>query len=82
MKKTKELQKDIEEPLLKSYNRLRSNSRNGLAIVEITRDACGGCYSKIPSQQQINISRHKKIIVCEYCGKVLVDASIVAKSEI
>lgn len=69
--------KRIDDRLLFSYNRLRSNARNGLAVVNIERDACGGCFNKIPPQRQMEIKQHKKIIVCEYCGRILVDDSIV-----
>ncbi len=69
--------KRIDDRLLFSYNRLRSNARNGLAVVNIERDACGGCFNKIPPQRQMEIKQHKKIIVCEYCGRILIDDSIV-----
>ncbi len=67
----------IEERLLTAYTRIRKNARNGLAVVQIERDACGGCFNKIPPQHQLDIRMHKKIIVCEYCGRVLVDEGIV-----
>lgn len=67
----------IEERLLIAYNRIRSNARNGLAVVTVERDACGGCFKKIPPQRQMDIRSRKKIIVCEYCGRVLVDRFIV-----
>lgn len=66
----------IEERLLTAYKRIRKNARNGLAVVQIERDACGGCFNKIPPQHQLDIRMHKKIIVCEYCGRILVDAEI------
>lgn len=66
----------IEDRLLQAYKRIRSNARNGLAVVSVERDACGGCFSKIPPQRQLDIRMHKKIIVCEYCGRILTDASI------
>jgi predicted nucleic acid-binding Zn-ribbon protein len=69
-------QKYIEDRLLKAYKRIRKNARNGLAVVQIERDACGGCFSSIPPQRQLDIRMHKKIIVCEYCGRILVDDSI------
>jgi hypothetical protein len=69
-------QKYIEERLLRAYKRIRKNARNGLAVVQIERDACGGCFSKIPPQRQLDIRMHKKIIVCEYCGRILVDTTI------
>ncbi len=70
-------QRYIEDRLLKAYKRIRKNARNGLAVVQIERDACGGCFSNIPPQRQLDIRMHKKIIVCEYCGRILVDDSIV-----
>ncbi|MCX6234566.1 MAG: C4-type zinc ribbon domain-containing protein [Bacteroidetes bacterium] len=70
-------QKYIEDRLLKAYKRIRKNARNGLAVVQIERDACGGCFSSIPPQRQLDIRMHKKIIVCEYCGRIIVDDSIV-----
>jgi len=66
----------IEERLLNAYKRIRANTRNGLAVVTVDRDACGGCYNKIPPQRQLDIKTNKKIIVCEHCGRVLVDATI------
>ena len=62
----------IDERLLTAYNRIRSNVRNGLAVVTIKRDACGGCYNRIPPQRQAEVRLGKKIIVCEYCGRILV----------
>lgn len=73
IKKSKENEKYIEERLLTAYKRIRENARNGLAVVQIERDACGGCFNKIPPQHQLDIKMHKKIIVCEYCGRILVD---------
>ncbi len=72
-------QKIIEERLLTAYKKIRKNARNGLAVVIVERDACGGCFNKIPPQRQLDIRIHKKIIVCEYCGRILVD-NIIAKS--
>ncbi len=66
----------IEERLLTAYKRIRTNMRNGLGVVSITRDACGGCFNKIPPQRQLDIRQRKKVIVCEHCGRVLVDAAI------
>lgn len=71
----------IEGRLLNAYNRIRENARNGLAVVPVERDACGGCFNKIPPQRQLDIRLHKKIIVCEYCGRVLVDSNIVSLVE-
>ncbi|WP_367327920.1 zinc ribbon domain-containing protein, partial [Lentimicrobium sp.] len=71
--KSEEYQRYIEERLLTAYKRIRKNARNGLAVVSVERDACGGCFSAIPPQRQLDIRMHKKIIVCEYCGRILVD---------
>jgi len=68
-----EQQKNIEARLLTAYSRIRKGARNGLAVVKIERDACGGCFNKIPPQRILDIKMHKKIIVCEYCGRVLID---------
>ena len=67
----------IEERLLTAYTRIRSNARNGLSVVTVERDACGGCFNKIPPQRQMDIRSRKKVIVCEYCGRILVDKYIV-----
>jgi hypothetical protein len=72
-KKSKDIEKVIEARLMNAYKRIRSNARNGLAVVSVERDACGGCFNKIPPQRQMEIKAHKKIIVCEYCGRILVD---------
>jgi len=66
----------IEERLLTAYHRIRTNARNGLAVVTIARDACGGCFNKIPPQRQLDIRQRKKVIVCEHCGRVLVDTHL------
>ncbi|MCC6691598.1 MAG: hypothetical protein IT235_08710 [Bacteroidia bacterium] len=76
LKKSKSSQDKIEDRLLNAYHRIRSNARNGLAVVTVQRDACGGCFNKIPPQRQLDIRMHKKIIVCEHCGRILVDASL------
>ncbi len=76
MEKSKENQQLIEERLLVAYKKIRKNAKNGLAVVMIERDACGGCFNKIPPQHQLDIRMHKKIIVCEYCGRILVDDAI------
>ena len=77
MARSKDSEQLIEERLLTAYKRIRKNARNGLAVVKIERDACGGCYNKIPPQHQLDIRMHKKIIVCEYCGRILIDQDIV-----
>ena len=74
--KAKELELKIEERLLTSYKRIRKNARNGLGIVYVQRDACGGCFNKIPPQRQLDIKMHKKIIVCEYCGRIMIDPEL------
>jgi predicted nucleic acid-binding Zn-ribbon protein len=79
LKKSQENEKFIEERLLTAYKRIRKNARNGLAVVQVERDACGGCFNKIPPQHQLDIKLHKKIIVCEYCGRILVDNEIAEK---
>lgn len=66
----------IEARLLDAYTRIRSNSRNGLAVVTVTRDACGGCFNRIPPQRKIDIQNNKKVIVCEYCGRILVSGEL------
>jgi uncharacterized protein len=71
--KAQEIEHRIEPRLLNAYKRIRANARNGLAVVTVERDACGGCFNKIPPQRQLDIKSRKKIIVCEYCGRILVD---------
>jgi len=80
-KKSEEIQKLIESRLLAAYNRIRGNARNGLAVVKVERDACGGCFNNIPPQRQLDIKSRKKIIVCEYCGRILVDDEILGEKE-
>lgn len=74
--KVTELEAKIEPRLLTSFKRIRKNARNGLGIVYVQRDACGGCFNKIPPQRQLDIKMHKKIIVCEYCGRIIVDPEL------
>ena len=74
--KAKELETKIEPRLLTSFKRIRKNARNGLGIVYVQRDACGGCFNKIPPQRQLDIKMHKKIIVCEYCGRIMSDPEL------
>ena len=74
--KSEQQQKMIEDRLLVAYKRIRKNARNGLAVVSVERDACGGCFSYIPPQRQLDIKLHKKIIVCEFCGRILVDKEL------
>ena len=66
----------IEPRLLTAFKRIRKNARNGLAVVYVQRDACGGCFNKIPAQRQLDIRLRKKVIVCEYCGRILVDQEL------
>ncbi len=66
----------VEDRLLKAYERIRSGAKNGLAIVPVQRDACGGCYNKIPPQRQLDVASHQKVIVCEYCGRILIDVAM------
>lgn len=65
--------KAIEERLLNSYNKIRANANNGLAIVNVKRDACGGCFNTVPPQRQVDIREKKKLIVCEHCGRIFAD---------
>jgi predicted nucleic acid-binding Zn-ribbon protein len=75
LRKISEAYKDkIEARLYNAYQRIRANARNGLAVVSVSRDACGGCFNRIPPQRQVDIKLSKKIIVCEYCGRILIDA--------
>ena len=74
--KAKEYETKIEDRLLTSFKRIRKNARNGLGIVYVQRDACGGCFNKIPPQRQLDIKMHKKIIVCEYCGRIMIDPEL------
>lgn len=75
-KKSEKIQEIIEPRLLNAYTRIRENARNGLAVVTVERDACGGCFNNIPPQRQLDIRSRKKIIVCEYCGRILVDPDL------
>ena len=73
---SKKAEKIIDERLLVGYKRIRSKVRNGLAVVSVERSACGGCFSQIPPQRQLDIQMHKKVIVCEHCGRIMIDANI------
>ena len=79
--KANQFEELIEPRLLTAYKRIRRNARNGLAVVPVERDACGGCFNKIPPQRQLDIKSRKKIIVCEYCGRILVDNEIMEEKE-
>lgn len=76
IKKSEKIAEQIEPRLIAAYHRIRNNARNGLAVVTVERDACGGCFNKIPPQRQLDIRSRKKIIVCEFCGRVLVDGNM------
>lgn len=80
-KKSEKARKKIAERLLNSYARIRSNYRNGLAVVTVERDACGGCFNQIPPQVQMEIATHNNVVACEHCGRILVDESINAEPE-
>ena len=74
--KAKQLENQVEPRLLAAFKRIRKGARNGLAVVYIQRDACGGCFNKIPPQKQLDIKLRKKIIVCEYCGRIMIDPEL------
>ena len=76
LKKSQKAEKLIDDRLLNAYKRIRSKVSNGLAVVSVERDACGGCFSQIPPQRQLDIQMHKKVIVCEHCGRIMVDSAI------
>ena len=76
MIRSTELESQVDERLLTAFKRIRKNAHNGLAVVKIERDSCGGCHSKIPAQRQLDIRQRKKIIVCEFCGRILVDSEM------
>ena len=72
----KEIEPKIDARTLTAFKRIRKNSRNGLGVVYIQRNACGGCFNRIPPQRQMEIKMHKKIIVCEYCGRIMIDPEL------
>lgn len=74
--KAKALEEIIDPYTLAAFKRIRKNARNGLGIVTVQRDACGGCFNRIPAQRQLEIKMHKKVIVCEYCGRIMIDAQL------
>lgn len=74
--KANKAESNIDERLLVAYNRLRNNAVNGLAVVTIDRDSCSGCFNQIPPQRQLDIRQRKKVIVCEHCGRILVDEAM------
>lgn len=77
----KNLETNIEPRLLTAFKRIRKSARNGLAVVTIQRDACGGCFNKIPAQRQMDIKLRKKIIVCEYCGRIMIDPDLTGEQQ-
>lgn len=81
-KESEKAQSVIEDRLLTAYKRLRTNARNGLAVVPVERNACGGCFNKIPPQRQLDINSHKKVIVCEHCGRILIDPKMAGIEEV
>jgi|TARA_B110000503_G_C7153925_1_gene416396 uncharacterized protein len=82
VKQSEKAGKVIEERLLTAYKRIRGSARNGLAVVPVLRNACGGCFNKIPPQRQLDINMHKKVIVCEHCGRVLIDPKMAGIEEV
>ena len=80
LKKSQKAKRVIDDRLLLAYEKIRGNVKNGLAVVSVKRDACGGCFNKIPPQRQLDIKLHKKIIICEHCGRILVDEEELQKS--
>lgn len=81
LQKSEELSKEIEPRLLNAYTRIRSNSRNGLAVVTVERNACGGCFNQIPPQRQLDVASRGKVIVCEHCGRILIDKDLAQEIE-
>lgn len=82
-KKSVSTEKLVDDRLLNAYKRIRSNAANGLAVVSVDRDSCGGCFNKIPPQRQLDIRTHKKVIVCEHCGRILVnEAALTGEAEV
>jgi predicted nucleic acid-binding Zn-ribbon protein len=79
--KAKKLENKIEDRLLTAFKRIRKNARNGLAVVYVQRNACGGCFNRIPAQRQAEIKMRKKIIVCEYCGRIMIDPALAGVNE-
>lgn len=77
----KALEPKVDARTLTAFKRIRKNARNGLGIVYIQRNACGGCFNRIPPQKQMEIKMHKKIIVCEYCGRIMIDPDLAGVKE-
>ncbi|MBP3537251.1 MAG: hypothetical protein J6J93_06890 [Muribaculaceae bacterium] len=78
--RAKSLEPLVDERTLTAFKRIRKNARNGLGIVVVDRNACGGCFNRIPPQKQIEIKSHKKVIVCEYCGRIMIDPELAAEA--
>ncbi len=78
--KAKAIEPGIDERTLKAFKRIRKNARNGLGIVYVQRNACGGCFNRIPPQRQLEIKMHKKVIVCEYCGRIIIDPELAGEA--
>ncbi len=76
--RSKKLEPDVDDRTLSAFKRIRKNARNGLGVVIVDRNACGGCFNRIPPQKQIEIKMHKKVIVCEYCGRIMIDPELAA----
>ena len=81
LKESSKAEKVIDDRLLTAYSRLRKNFKNGLAVVKVNRNACGGCFNTVPPQRQMDIASHKKIIVCEHCGRILIDEAIAGEKK-
>ena len=79
--RAKSLEPLVDERTLTAFKRIRKNARNGLGIVVVDRNACGGCFNRIPPQKQIGIRTHKKVIVCEYCGRIMIDPELAAEAK-
>ena len=79
--KAKELEPMVDRYTLEAFKRIRKNARNGLGIVTVQRDACGGCFNRSPPQRQLEIKMHKKVIVCEYCGRIMIDGALAGINE-
>ena len=75
------MEKGVDDYTLAAFKRIRKNARNGLGIVTVQRNACGGCFNRIPPQRQLEIKMHKKVIVCEYCGRIMIDGALVGIEE-
>lgn len=80
LNKAKEIEPLIDPYTLQAFKRIRKNARNGLGIVTVQRNACGGCFNRIPPQRQLEIKMHKKVIVCEYCGRIMIDSALAGET--